>query len=190
MVRGWGTAWGNTGDEVHRISPVKDGQRASTWSSYVWVHLKTEADLLIFKRAGGEADGGEFGLGCGCDNDKRPGEISYGDQSNTCPALHELHSTQTRCGSRKCRVPAQEGGRPLPATATSPSAVSKPQIHAPVYQHKTRSRIHAVCQRISWLWLWLILITVFFLERIIARHACMHKLRLTYFNIIIYVKNV
>lgn len=37
-------------------------------------------------RQAGEGEGGEwFDLGCNCDNDKRPVEISYGDQKKHLP---------------------------------------------------------------------------------------------------------
>ena len=139
----------NTSDEVHTFNQVKDGHRKNRklgavgcdTGSYVWVRLKAEADLLIFKReAGGWETGGGGSLirGSGHDSDKRPGEISYGDQSNTCHGPHELHSTQTRCGSRKSRVPAQEGGGcPLPL---SPFVLLQPWMHTEqVNQHLQRS---------------------------------------------------
>lgn len=45
----------NTGDEVQGFKQVKDGKEGGEgcyMGSYVWVHLKAEADLLIFKKAG------------------------------------------------------------------------------------------------------------------------------------------
>lgn len=58
------------------------------------MHLKAQADLLIFRGAGWEAEGrvvvvvGWGGLGCDYDNDERPGEISYEDPRKhlPCPA--------------------------------------------------------------------------------------------------------
>lgn len=71
----------------------------------VSVHLKIQEDLFIFKKAGCSS---RFDLSEDCDSDKRPEEIGSRDQPNTCPALLELHSTQTRCRSRTFTVPAQQ----------------------------------------------------------------------------------
>lgn len=108
----------NTGDEVHdstrwEMSGVRKREQCAVIGSYVWGR-----SVESLKKVGwGE------GFDLGCDNDKRPGEMGYGDHSNTCPALHELHSTQTRCGRGERSVPAQEGGDHSTATATSPFVV-------------------------------------------------------------------
>lgn len=126
MARGTGgTAWGSRGaTQVMRctessrweMSGGRKREQCAVMGSFVWGR-----SVESLKKAGWGAEGGEFDLGC--DNDKRPGEMGYGDHSNTCPALHELRSTQTRCGRRECSVPAQEGGDCSTATATSPFVV-------------------------------------------------------------------
>lgn len=120
-----GTAWGSrratqvmrcTESSRWEMSGGRKREQCAVMGSYVWGR-----SVESLKKAGWGAEGGEFDLGC--DNDKRPGEMGYGDHSNTCPALHELRSTQTRCGRRECSVPAQEGGDCSTATATSPFVV-------------------------------------------------------------------
>lgn len=110
------------------------------------VDLKTQAALMNFRKLAGRWKRGGVCVGGGCSliwavtvtmiNGWWKSLVEI--RKNTCLAVPERRSTQTRCGSRKCSVPAHGGereegrGGPLSATASSAVEAAKPQIRGVV----------------------------------------------------------
>lgn len=116
----------NTGDEVQRFNRVKDGQNEKEGAvgcyggSDVWVHLKAQGDLLIFRKAGWEAEG-RRGLIWAVTMTMINGLGKSAMEIRKTPALPCMSSTQLKqdagAGSAQC---ASSGGRRLHfATASS-----------------------------------------------------------------------
>lgn len=108
--------WPNSGagDEVNRRAEDEHRSSVPSDTRLAFNCIWNPRGLLILKNGGcwRQKIGGVW-IVPRCDIDKRPGETGYGEQSNTCPALQELHSTQTRCGKQEVQRANVRRRRPL-----------------------------------------------------------------------------